>query len=142
MGRSVLVIDNNPVTRGRLCIEIEKSPYMEVLASSGMGRDALSGIRTMGPEIVVINMLAAEYEAGKAYTQRLMEDATVRFLTLSRHEKRYFVLALFGSPPADGEAEGKMLEHLFSAGEKIGIAESVDGHVGRYILKGVSLRCA
>jgi DNA-binding NarL/FixJ family response regulator len=144
MDTKVMVIDNNRDMRDLLASRIEKAFDLDIVTQVDMDLTIMNQIKSLNPEIVVMNIVPSEYDAAKIYMQLLIEDSSVRFLTLSRYEKHHLIIAWFDSPAMDVQDKSGMIENIFSLAEELAGTEieHTTGSMGKYILKGVSLQCA
>jgi chemotaxis response regulator CheB len=144
MSKKVMVIDNSVLMREHIARELGKSADLLVIDEGDMNLDTMNRIKLLEPEIVLLSVVPLEYEAAKTCVRLLIDDSSVKFLTLSRYENRYFMLALFDSLPAVTEDDENLISRILSMAEQMSDHDvgHATGSLGKYILKGVSLQCA
>jgi DNA-binding NarL/FixJ family response regulator len=144
MIKKVMVIDNSKATRDEFVNRLCKSPDCEVIYEGELDPDTMNRIDSMRPELVFINLLPSEYETAKGCIGLLLDDKSVKFLTLSRYANRYLMIALYDVSPADQEYDDSFINRIFSLEDELSGYSVTDSAIrmGKYILKGASLKCA
>ena len=88
---SIVIADDHPVFRRGLRQIIEDEPGFDVVGEAGDGQDALHVIRTLRPEIVILDVSMPKLD-GLALSQQLVEEdlpVKIILVTMYREEKLF-----------------------------------------------------
>lgn len=84
----ILIADDHPVVRQGLCQAVEKDPELRVVAEVGGGKEALSQLRRLRPQVAVLDIDMPDLD-GFAVAQAVrsdVPDTRIIFLTIHREE--------------------------------------------------------
>ncbi|MGB5299051.1 MAG: response regulator, partial [Thiogranum sp.] len=88
---TILLVDDHPLMRKGLRALLEGEPGLEVAGEAGDGEEAIEQVRTLSPDIVVMDVSMPRLNGIEA-TRRLLEEAPrTRVLALSIHSEKRFV---------------------------------------------------
>ncbi len=88
----VLIVDDEPLARGKLKSLLAKEPDIEVVGEAGDGRSALDAIAALGPELVFLDVQMPELD-GFGVLAELPADARPAVIFVTAHDQ--FALKAF-----------------------------------------------
>ncbi len=97
MSIRILLVDDHKIVRDGLRSLIEKQPDLEVVAEADNGRQALSQLRAMAPDVVIIDVAMPDLNGVDA-TRRIVADfPRIKVIALSMHSDRRFVSGMLAA---------------------------------------------
>jgi DNA-binding NarL/FixJ family response regulator len=92
---SVLLVDDHAIVRAGLSSLVQKIANVEVIGEAGDGREALKLVRSLSPNVVLMDIAMAGLNGLEAAAQVTKEFPDVRVLMLSMHAAEQYVLRAF-----------------------------------------------
>jgi hypothetical protein len=140
MRTRIIVFENDDLTRKSIVSELEKRSDFAVMAGCEMKTLNPDNIKGLESGIVVLSIAGNEYEASKQYINFLIDDPSVRFLSLDKYAERFLVAAFIGTSPTEREAIAS-IDDIMALSRELSEAEPgrVQNGAGKYILKGTLL---
>jgi len=119
MSIKVLLVDDHKMMREGLCALLANEPDIDVVGEASDGRTALDLVRTLRPDVLVMDIGMPELNGIEATRQILAEYESVKVIALSTHTDRRFVHHMLDAG-ARGyvlkiEAHGELLRAVRSA---------------------------
>lgn len=90
----VVLVDDHEIVRQGLRTLVERQPDMEVVAEAGDGRQALTIIPQVHPDVVVMDVSMPELNGINATRQLLGANPSLKILALTVHEERSYLREL------------------------------------------------
>jgi DNA-binding NarL/FixJ family response regulator len=88
-------VDNHPIVRSGIRVELEKLPLVEVVGEASDGREGLELVKSLQPDVVFMDISMPGLNGLEATVRLRKEFPLVRVIILSRHEnEEYFWHAL------------------------------------------------
>lgn len=79
----VLVVDDHPIVRKGLCIEINLDPEMQVVGEAANGRDAILLAKTLQPDVILMDAVMPEENGIDATAEILRDNPLAKVLILT-----------------------------------------------------------
>jgi DNA-binding NarL/FixJ family response regulator len=111
----VVLADDHALVRAGLRVLLERLPGVRVVGEAGNGREALALVRTMRPDLVLLDISMAEMGGLEALPRFVKDFPTVKVLILSAHPNEEYVLRALR-----GGAAGYLIKD--AAAEELGLA--------------------
>jgi two-component system nitrate/nitrite response regulator NarL len=134
---SIVVADDHPVVLGGLIMLLKKDKSFRVVASCTNGREAIDAVRTLKPDLALLDMRMPEFHGLHVLKALIAEKLTTRVIFLAATLSDQEIVAA-NAGGAYGiifkeSAPDKLLAclHTVAAGEKWLPAEVVDGAIER-----------
>ncbi|MEW5743951.1 MAG: response regulator transcription factor [Nitrospirota bacterium] len=87
----IILVDDHTIVRTGLRSLLDKLPGLEVVAEAENGRKALELVRTIAPDIVIMDVSMPDMNGIEAARRIVAETPGVKILALSMHSDKYFV---------------------------------------------------
>jgi DNA-binding NarL/FixJ family response regulator len=134
----VLVVDNHPIVRRGICVELGQIPGVELIGEANDGREALELVKARQPDLVFMDISMPGLNGLEATARIARDFPNVRVVILSKHEEEpYFWDAL--KKGASGYllkkaaiAELRKAVHRVAAGE-IFLSEEISVRLARQL---------
>jgi DNA-binding NarL/FixJ family response regulator len=91
MAIKVLLVDDHKIVRDGLRSMLAKQMDIEVVGEADNGRDALTAVRELAPDVVVMDIAMRELNGIDATRQLVAEGTGARVIALSMHSDRRYV---------------------------------------------------
>jgi DNA-binding NarL/FixJ family response regulator len=92
---SIILADDHPFIRQGLRATIEREPRLKILAEAGDGQTALELIRTLRPQVAILDIDMPEMDGFAVASSARQQNLPVEIIFLTIHrEKEYFNRAL------------------------------------------------
>ena len=127
----VVLADDHALVRAGIRVLLEKLPGVEVVGEAGNGREALEMVKTVKPNLVLLDISMAELGGLEALPRILRDFPTVKVLILSGHANEEYVLRALRCGAA-----GYMLKD--AAAEELGLAIKAVAQGQTYLSPSVS----
>jgi DNA-binding NarL/FixJ family response regulator len=88
----VVLADDHALVRAGIRVLLEKLPGVEVVGEAGNGREALEMVKTVKPNLVLLDISMAEVSGLEALPRIVKDFPSVKVLMLSGHANEEFVL--------------------------------------------------
>ncbi|MGK2879017.1 MAG: response regulator [Solirubrobacterales bacterium] len=137
----VIVVEDHPMFRDALTHAIGKRDDMEVVAETGSGREAIEAVRTLRPQVCVLDLGLPDIDGAKVLERVVAEEWETRVLVLSGECDSDVLYSLLEAGAAGFERKTAGPGELVSAiaavahGETVlpkevlgGLAEQIRGH--------------
>jgi ATP/maltotriose-dependent transcriptional regulator MalT/ActR/RegA family two-component response regulator len=90
MATTILLVDDHPLVRKGLRLLLEKQEDFRIVGEAGDGREAIDGVRTHAPDVVIMDISMPDLNGIDATRQIVSEVPSARVVALSMHAgKRY-----------------------------------------------------
>jgi len=97
MNIKILLAEDHKITRQGLRSLLEKQPDMKVVAEAEDGRTAVSLVRELLPDVVIMDVTMPELNGVEATRQIIGEHENVKIIALSMHSDTLFVSEMLKS---------------------------------------------
>ena len=105
MNVRVLLVDDHQIMREGLRALLERAPGIEIVGDAADGREALDLVRTLAPDVVVMDVAMPGLNGIEATRQVRAANAHVKVVALSAHGDKRYVLHML-----DAGASGYVLK--------------------------------
>lgn len=93
----ILLADDHKIIRQGLCSLLENQSDMEVIAQADNGRTAVSLIKKLSPDVVIMDVSMSDMNGIEATRQILKENEKIKVIALSMHSDTLFVSEMLKS---------------------------------------------
>ena len=91
MSIRILLADDHKITRQGLRSLLDSQPDMQVVAEAEEGRTAVSLVREMVPDVVIMDVTMPDLNGMEATRQIVSEFPNIKIIALSMHSDMLFV---------------------------------------------------
>jgi two-component system nitrate/nitrite response regulator NarL len=120
----VLLVDDHPLVREGVRACLARVPHLEIVGEAGDGLEALALVRTLAPDVVLMDVNMPRMNGLEA-TARLREEAPkVRVLALTIHDRAEYTLQLMHSGASGCVTKDSPPAELIRAIEAVGRGSS------------------
>lgn len=129
MAIRVLLVDDHELMREGLRAILERERGIEVVGEAASGREAVAQARSLGPDVVIMDVAMKDLNGIEATRQIRAERAAARVVALSSHADRRYVAAILDAGAsayvlkADAYDELRRAVHAVAQGKKYLCAE-------------------
>jgi len=88
---TILLADDHPLFRKGLRLLLEEQEDFNIVGEAGDGREAIEGLRSLSPDVVIMDITMPDLDGIDATRQILSEDPSVKVMALSMHAEKRFV---------------------------------------------------
>jgi DNA-binding NarL/FixJ family response regulator len=122
----VLIVDDHAVVRAGLKLLVDAEDDLEAVGEAGNARDAVFEVRSLKPDVILLDIVMPEKSGLEALPELLQEHGEARVLVLSMQDDPRYVREAFSSG-----ASGYVLKEAADAEVVSAIREVAAG--GRYV---------
>ena len=91
MATTVLLVDDHPLFRKGLRLLLEEQTDFRIVGEAGDGREAIDRVRTLSPDVVIMDITMPDFDGINATRQILSEVPSTKVIALSMHTGKRFV---------------------------------------------------
>jgi len=91
MTTTVLLVDDHPLFRKGLRLLLEEQTDFRIVGEAGDGREAIDRVRTLSPDVVIMDITMPDFDGINATRQILSEVPSTKVIALSMHTGKRFV---------------------------------------------------
>jgi ATP/maltotriose-dependent transcriptional regulator MalT/ActR/RegA family two-component response regulator len=91
MPTTILLADDHPLFRKGLRDLLEEQPGFEIVGEAGNGQEAIDQVKTLSPDVVVMDIAMPDLNGIEATRNILFESPSTRVVALSMHSGKRFV---------------------------------------------------
>ena len=91
----VLIVDDHKIVREGICHILEKHKEFEVVGAAENGRTALQMVKSLMPDVVIMDIAMPDMNGIEATRQIISEDRRVKVISLSMHSDLRYVTEIF-----------------------------------------------
>jgi DNA-binding NarL/FixJ family response regulator len=95
MAVTILIADDHKIMRDGLCSMLSQQKDIQVVGEADNGRKAVSLVRKLKPEVVIMDITMPDLNGIDATHQILSESPETRIIALSMHSDKRFVAEMF-----------------------------------------------
>jgi DNA-binding NarL/FixJ family response regulator len=95
MAVTILLVDDHKIMRDGLSSLLSQEADIEVVGETDSGRKAVSLVRKLNPDIVIMDITMPDLNGIDATHQILSEKPEARVIALSMHSEKHFVAEMF-----------------------------------------------
>jgi len=88
---TILLVDDHPLFRKGLRLLLEEQEDFKIVGEAGDGREAMDGVRTLSPDVVIMDITMPDLDGIDATRQILSEVPSAKVVALSMHAGNPFV---------------------------------------------------
>ena len=96
----VLLVDDHPVVRDGIRAMIEADPSIKVVGEVGSGRQALTAVEELAPDIMLLDMEMPDMSGVEVARQLHQQRSSVRILALSAYDDSGYIRSLLSNGAA------------------------------------------
>lgn len=111
----VLLADDHPVVRGGIRNLIETAPEIAVVGEASGGREALSLVEELQPDVLLLDMEMPDMSGVEVARQLAQKKTAVRILALSAYDDPQYIRSLFSSGAAGYLTKDEAPEFILEA---------------------------
>jgi DNA-binding NarL/FixJ family response regulator len=126
MSTTVLIVDDHAVVRAGLKLLVDAEDDLETVGEAGSARDAIFEARSLGPDVVLLDVMMPDQSGLEIIPQLLHENAEAKVLVLSMQDEPRYVREAF-----EAGAMGYVLKEAADTELVAAIHEVAQG--GRYV---------
>ncbi len=91
MTTTILLVDDHPLFRRGLRLLLEEQEDFRIVGEAGDGREAIDRVRSLSPEVVIMDIAMPDFNGVDATRQIVSEDPAAKVVALSMHAGKNFV---------------------------------------------------
>ena len=91
MAITILLVDDHPLFRKGLRLLLEEQEDFTIVGEAGDGREAIDKVRTLAPDVVIMDIAMPDFNGIDATRQIVSENPSTKVVTLSMHAEKHFV---------------------------------------------------
>ncbi len=91
MATRILLVDDHPLFRKGLRLLLEEQAEFHIIGEAGDGREAIERVRTLSPEVVIMDISMPEFNGVEATRKIVSEHPSAKVVALSMHAGKSFV---------------------------------------------------
>jgi len=91
MATTILLVDDHPLFRKGLRLLLEEQADYRIIGEAGNGREAIDRVRTLSPDVVIMDITMPDLDGIDATRQILSEVPSAKVIALSMHTGKRFV---------------------------------------------------
>ncbi len=91
MATTILLVDDHPLFRKGLRLLLEEQEDFHIVGEAGDGREAIDRVRTLSPDVVIMDITMPDFNGIDATRQIVSEDPSAKVVALSMHAEKRFV---------------------------------------------------
>ncbi len=91
MATTILLVDDHPLFRKGLRLLLEEQADFRIVGEAGDGREAIERVRTLSPEVVIMDITMPEFNGVEATRKIVSEHPSAKVVALSMHAGKSFV---------------------------------------------------
>jgi len=91
MATTILLVDDHPLFRKGLRLLLEEQADFRIVGEAGDGREAIERVRTLSPEVVIMDITMPEFNGVEATRKIVSEHPSAKVIALSMHAGKSFV---------------------------------------------------
>ena len=91
MATTILLVDDHPLFRKGLRLLLEEQEDFRIVGEAGDGREAIDRVRTLSPDVVIMDISMPDFNGIDATRQIVSEVPSAKVVALSIHERSQFV---------------------------------------------------
>jgi ATP/maltotriose-dependent transcriptional regulator MalT/ActR/RegA family two-component response regulator len=91
MTTTILLVDDHPLFRKGLRVLLEEQEEFRIAGEAGDGREAIAGVRTLSPDVVIMDITMPKFNGVEATRKIVSEHPSVKVVALSMHAGKRFV---------------------------------------------------
>ena len=91
MATKILLVDDHPLFRKGLLHLLEEQDEFRIVGEAGDGQTAIDKVRTLSPDVVIMDISMPDLDGIEATGQILSEVPSVKVIALSMHSSKRFV---------------------------------------------------
>ena len=91
MVTTILLVDDHPLFRKGLRLLLEEQADYRIVGEAGNGREAIDRVRTLSPDVVIMDITMPDLDGIDATRQILSEVPSAKVIALSMHTGKRFV---------------------------------------------------
>ena len=91
MAISILLVDDHPLFRKGIRLLLEEQADFRIVGEAGDGREAIERVRTLSPDVVIMDITMPDFDGIDATRRILTEVPSAKVVALSMHAGKRFV---------------------------------------------------
>ncbi|MDB4442349.1 response regulator [bacterium] len=91
MAITILLVDDHPLFRKGLRLLLEEQADFRIVGEAGDGREAIERVRTLSPDVVIMDITMPDFDGVDATRTIVSEDPSAKVVALSMHAGKSFV---------------------------------------------------
>jgi len=91
MAITILLVDDHPLFRKGLRLLLEEQEDFQIVGEAGDGREAIDRVRTLSPDVVIMDITMPDFNGIDATRKIVSEDPSAKVVALSMHAGKRFV---------------------------------------------------
>jgi DNA-binding NarL/FixJ family response regulator len=111
----ILIVDDHTVVIQGIKSALSEYPEFEVIGSAGGGLEAIEKVKSLGPDVVIMDISMPNLDGLEATRQIRKVDKKVKIIVFSMYSDKEHVLALFREGVAGYVLKDAPLDNLISA---------------------------
>ena len=124
MSVSVLLADDHAVVRAGLIRLLEDSPDIEVVGEAGDGHEALRQVRTLQPDVVVMDLSMPGLDGIEATKHIVSEQLKTRVLILTMYTHEEYAVRLLQAGARGFVGKGSLGQEIVAAIRKVAVGKT------------------
>ena len=124
MSITILLVDDHPLFRKGLRLLLEEQEDFRIVGEAGDGQDAIDQVRTLSPDVVIMDIAMPDFNGIDATRQIVSENSSAKVVTLSMLAGKRFVEEMLQAGAAGYILKKSVPEDIVN-----GIRAVIDGEI-------------